>query len=328
MLKIGNLSFETTPLFLAPMEDVTDASFRLICKELGAHVVISEFASSEALIRDVKQTQQKLKFTEQERPFGIQLFGNQMEAMCEAARIAEEYHPDFIDINWGCPVKKIAGKGAGAGMLQNTSLLLSITKELVKSVKTPVTVKTRLGWDEQHQPIVELARQLQDVGIQALTIHGRTRAMMYKGVADWTLIGKIKENPYITIPIIGNGDITNPEKALLAKQRYHVDGIMIGRAAIGNPWIFQTTNALLAQTMPIAPPALKERLAICRRHFDRTMDDKGEWYGMLTMRKHYKHYFKDLNDFKEIRIKLLTSTSVEEIKDIFMYIESKYESQE
>jgi nifR3 family TIM-barrel protein len=321
---LPDIELKNTPLFLAPMEDVSDTSFRLICKDFGVDVLISEFASSEALIRDIKQTQAKLSFCEKERPFGIQLFGNKADAMCEAARIAEDYKPDFIDINWGCPVKRIAGKGAGAGMLQNIPLLIDITKQVVNTVKTPVSVKTRLGWDENNKPIVELTEQLQDVGVQCVSIHGRTRSMMYKGEADWSLIGKIKENKRITIPIIGNGDITTPQKALLAKQRYHVDGIMIGRGAIGNPWIFAAAKSLLKNSGLTCPsPSLKERVEVCRRHFELALENKGEHYGIISMRKHYKNYFRELPNFKETRIKLLTSNSLNEIREIFMRIEDE-----
>lgn len=327
MIQIGTIQLADTPLFLAPMENVSDTAFRLICKEFGADVVISEFASSEALIRDVKQTQTKLVFDEKERPFGIQLFGNKADSMCEAARIAEEnYKPDFIDINWGCPVKKIAGKGSGSGMLQNIPLLLDITKQIVHAVKLPVTVKTRLGWDEHNKPIVSLTEQLQDIGVQAISIHGRTRAMMYKGDADWTLIRKIKENPRITIPVIGNGDITTPEKAWQAKQNYHADGIMIGRGAIGNPWIFAAAKSLINNALHSPTPSVKERLSVCKRHFDLTIETKGEHYGILAMRKHYKSYFSGLQNFKELRIKLLTSNSLNEIKALFLQIEEEYVS--
>ena len=324
MIKIGNLQFDTTPLFLAPMEDVTDVSFRMICKQFGVDVVVSEFASSDALIRDVEQTQNKLRFDERERPFGMQIFGNQVDAMVEAARIVESHQPDFIDINWGCPVKKVAGKGAGAGILQNIPLMIEITKKIVKAVQTPVTVKTRLGWDESDKPIVSIAEQLQDVGIQAISVHGRTRSMMYRGEADWTLIGKIKENPRMNIPIIGNGDITSAQKALEAKQKYGVDGIMIGRGAIGNPWIFSSCKALLNGTKEENLPTIEERLALCKQHFEMSIAHKGERYGILAMRKHYKPYFKDLENFKPIRIKLLTSGSVEEIRDLFEIIEQQY----
>jgi nifR3 family TIM-barrel protein len=324
MIQIGNLQLNGTPLFLAPMEDVTDSAFRLICKEFGVDVLISEFASSEALIRNVKQTQEKLKFDDKERPFGIQIFGNQVDSMCEAARIAEEYKPDFIDINWGCPVKKVAGKGSGSGMLQNIPLLIHITQQVINTIKTPLTVKTRLGWDETNKLIIDLTEQLQDIGVKAISVHGRTRSMMYKGKADWTLIGKIKENPRITIPIIGNGDITDAHAALYAKEHYHVDGIMIGRAAIGNPWIFTSSKLLLEKNILSPPPTIRERLAICKRHFELSIENKGDHYGILTMRKHYKSYFKDLIDFKEMRIKLLTSNSLDEIRTIFQQIEEKY----
>lgn len=324
MIQIGNLQFNETPLFLAPMEDVSDSAFRLICKEFGADVVISEFASSEALIRDVKQTQEKLKFDDKERPLGIQIFGNQAASMCEAARIAADYNPDFIDINWGCPVKKVAGKGSGAGMLQNIPLLVDITKEVIDAVKIPVTVKTRLGWDETNKPILNLVEQLQDIGVQAVSIHGRTRSMMYKGEADYTLIGKIKENPRIIIPVIGNGDIVDADKALYVKKHYHVDGVMIGRGAIGNPWIFNASKSLLDKNKFTPPPTIQERLDVCRKHFEMCIENKGEHYGMLAMRKHYKSYFRELINFKEIRIKLLTSNSLDELRMIFQEIEERY----
>ena len=323
-MQLGSIQFTGTPLFLAPMEDVSDTAFRLICKEFGADVLVSEFASSDALIRDVKQTKTKLAFSEKERPFGIQLYGNKLDAMCEAARIAEDYKPDFIDINWGCPVKKIAGRGAGSGMLQNIPLLIEITQQVVKSVKTPVTVKTRLGWDDNNKPIVELTEQLQDIGVQVVSIHGRTRSMMYKGDADWTLIGKIKENPRITIPIIGNGDITTPEKALQAKQLYHVDGVMIGRGTIGNPWIFPATKSLLENGLPYPIPTVMERLNLCKKHLDLALEHKGERYGIVSMRKHYKGYFRDLPNFKETKIKMLTSNSLSEIRELFLIIEEEY----
>jgi nifR3 family TIM-barrel protein len=324
MLKLGKLTFEGTPLFLAPMEDVTDTAFRWVCKDFGVDVLTSEFASSEALIRDIEQTKCKLNFSEKERPFGIQLFGNKADAMKEAARIAETYQPDFIDINWGCPVKKIAGKGAGSGIFQNIPLMIDITAQVVKAVNTPVTVKTRLGWDESNKPIVEVAQRLQDVGIQLLTIHGRTKAAMYGGKADWTLIGKVKENPHITIPIVGNGDITDAEKALEVKKRYNVDGIMIGRGAIGNPWIFPACKAALETGIILPSPSIAERLRICRQHFQLALQEKGEHYGMVSLKKHYKSYFKEIENFKELRIQLLTSNSVEEIWGIFERIEERY----
>ena len=323
-MKLGNITFEGTPLFLAPMEDVTDSAFRWICKDFGVDVLTSEFASSEALIRDIEQTKCKLKFTEKERPFGIQLFGNKADAMCEAARIAETYQPDFIDINWGCPVKKIAGKGAGSGIFQNITLMIDITAKVVKSVRTPVTVKTRLGLDEKHKPIVEVSERLQDVGIQLLTIHGRTKSAMYTGKADWTLIGKVKENPRMIIPIVGNGDVTDAEKAVEVKKRYGVDGIMIGRGAVGNPWIFSACKAALEQGIILSSPSIAERLRICRQHFQLALQEKGEHYGIVSLKKHYKSYFREIENFKELRIQLLTSNSVEEIWVIFDRIEERF----
>ena len=323
-MKLGNITFTGTPLFLAPMEDVTDSAFRWICKDFGADVLTSEFASSEALIRDIEQTKCKLNFTEKERPFGIQLFGNKADAMCEAARIAETYQPDFIDINWGCPVKKIAGKGAGSGIFQNIPLMIDITAQVVKSVKTPVTVKTRLGLDEKNKPIVEVSERLQDVGIQLLTIHGRTKSAMYSGKADWTLIGKVKENPRMIIPIVGNGDVTDAEKAVEVKKRYGVDGIMIGRGAVGNPWIFPACKSALEQGIILPPPSIAERLRICRQHFQLSLQEKGEHYGIVSLKKHYKSYFREIENFKELRIQLLTSNSVEEILEIFDKIEERF----
>ena len=237
--------------------------------------------------------------------------------MCEAARIAEDYKPDFIDINWGCPVKKIAGKGAGSGIFQNIPLMIDITAQVVKSVKSPVTVKTRLGLDEKNKPIVEVAERLQDVGIQLLTIHGRTKSAMYSGKADWTLIGKVKENPRMIIPIVGNGDVTDAEKAVEVKKRYGVDGIMIGRGAVGNPWIFPACKSALEQGIIPPPPSIAERLRICRQHFQLSLQEKGEHYGIVSLKKHYKSYFREIENFKELRIQLLTSNSVEDIWGIF-----------
>jgi nifR3 family TIM-barrel protein len=321
---VDGIRFDKFPFFLAPMEDVTDAPFRRICKEFGADVVFSEFASSDALIRHVQPTFNKLHFDDSQRPFAIQIFGNRKDIMCEAARIAESFHPDFIDINWGCPVKKVAGKCAGSGILQHIPQMIDITQAVVKSVKLPVTVKTRLGYDDRHKPIVELSEKLQDVGIKMLTIHGRTKSQMYKGEADWTLIGKIKENPRIVIPVIGNGDITSAQKAQEYKNRYNVDGIMIGRAAIGNPWIFSECDNLINKNINLSQPSIAERLSICRRHFQLALEEKGTFYGILNMRKHYKHYFKELSHFKELRIQLLTSDNAEDIEQIFQRIAELY----
>ncbi len=321
---IGNILLKGVPLLLAPMEEVTDIPFRLLCKENGADVLISEFAASEALIRNVEMTKNKLRFEECERPFGIQIFGNQEESMVEAARIVESYQPDFIDINWGCPVKKVALKGGGAGMLQTPEQLIKITAAIVKAVQLPVTVKTRLGWDEQHKIIETLAEQLQDVGIQALSIHGRTRSQMYKGNADWNLIGKVKQNPKIHIPIFGNGDICTAEQANDAYKQFGVNGIMIGRGAIGNPWIFKQCKSLIIQNNINQHISTRERLEMCKKHFQLNLHYKDERNAILSMRKHYKNYFKDISNFKEIRIKLLTTNEISTILSLFEEIEQKY----
>ena len=323
MLSVGNIIFDTPKLFLAPMDDVSDVSFRTICKELGAEITISEFVASDALIRNIEKTKRKMIFSPEERPFGIQLFGNNKDTMCEAARIIESFQPDFIDINWGCPAKKVAGKGSGSGMLQNIPLLVDITKEIVKAVKLPVTVKTRLGYNEDTKCIVELSKMLQDVGIQALSIHGRTKMQLFKGEADWTLIGEVKANPTIKIPIIGNGDITSAEKAWQMKEKYQVDGIMIGRAAIGNPWIFRECRQRF-DNIQIKEPTLNERVDICKKHLLLSLKYKGEYTGLIEMRKHYKAYFKGIDNFKSYRIKLLTSNSVNEIVGILEKINENF----
>ena len=324
MLSVGNIIFENTKLYLAPMDDISDLAFRTICKELGADVTISEFVASDALIRNIEKTKRKMLFHSEERPFGIQLFGNNKDTMCEAARIIETFQPDFIDINWGCPAKKVAGKGSGSGMLQNIPLLIDITKEIVKSVHLPVTVKTRLGYNEDNKCIVELCERLQDIGVQAISIHGRTKTQMFKGDADWTLIGKVKANPYIKIPIIGNGDITTGEKALVMREKYKVDGIMIGRAAIGNPWIFKECRQLFDNKDDFKTPTIKERIEICKKHLSLSLENKGDFTGLLEMRKHYKAYFKGIDDFKAYRIKLLTSTNVNEINELLEEIKIKF----
>ncbi|MBO4581448.1 MAG: tRNA dihydrouridine synthase DusB [Bacteroidales bacterium] len=323
-MNIGPLILPEHPLLLAPMEDITDQAFRIICKKAGADVVVSEFAASDALIRNVDMTINKLTFSECERPYGIQIFGNNEDVMVQAAKIATALKPDFIDINWGCPVKKIALKGAGSGMLQNPELLVKITAAVVKATPIPVTVKTRLGWDEQHKIIVTLAEKLQDTGIAALTIHGRTKAQMYNGNADWTLIGEIKNNARIHIPVIGNGDISSATQAAGALQTYHVDGIMIGRAAIGNPWIFAESKAFITRKQTLAPPSLAERIAVCRQHLHTALQYKSEHYALISMRKHYKNYFKCLPSFKAIRMQLLTADKIEEIENLLAIIEEKY----
>lgn len=312
-MKIGNIVLPKNALFLAPMEDVTDGSFRLICKEFGADVVYTEFISSDGLIRDATKSVAKLNIFDSERPVGIQLYGNDTEAMVAAAIIAQQAAPDMIDINFGCPVKKIAGRGAGSGMMRNVELMVEITKKIVESVNLPVTVKTRLGWDEESKNIEDIAFRLQDVGIAALTIHGRTRCQMYKGEADWTLIGKIKNNPLIKIPIIGNGDIDTPQKAKQAFDRYGVDGVMIGRATYGRPWIFKEVRHYLSTGDLLLQPSVKERVELAKRHLAKSIAIKGEKVGVLEMRRHLSCYFKGLPSFKETRLKLVTFTEPSEL---------------
>ncbi|MEM9982063.1 MAG: tRNA dihydrouridine synthase DusB, partial [Bacteroidota bacterium] len=301
MIQIGSIQLGEFPLLLAPMEDVSDPPFRAVCKANGADMMYTEFISSEGLIRDAVKSKQKLDIFEYERPVGVQLFGSDIETMSACAEIATQVNPDLIDINYGCPVKKVACKGAGAALLQDIPKMAAMTAAVVKSTKLPVTVKTRLGWDDYTKNIEEVAERLQDVGIQALTIHGRTRKQMYKGEADWTLIAKIKENPRIHIPIFGNGDIDSPEKALLYKNKYGVDGIMIGRAAIGYPWIFREVKHYLTTGEHLAKPTLEERLAVCRQHLDFSVRWKGEKLGIFEMRRHYTQYFRGFHHFKPFR---------------------------
>jgi len=312
------------PLWLAPMEDITDPPFRRICRELGADVVVTEFISSEGLIRDVAGSLKKMDFSEQERPVGIQIFGNNPGSMVDAARVAESANPDFIDLNFGCPVKKIVAKGGGAALLQDLPLMLQITSAVVKSVKTPVTVKTRLGWDERSRPIVDLALKLQDAGIAALTIHGRTRAQMYGGKADWTLIGEVKNHRDIRIPVIGNGDVTDGPSAKAMIHSTGVDAVMIGRAATGNPWVFSEIKHFLLTGEEMPPPSCSERLRVCRRHLSDSVEWKGERVAILEMRRHYSHYFKGLPDFKPFKMKLLTSVLLQEIRDTLSGVEEYY----
>ncbi|MBQ2129630.1 MAG: tRNA dihydrouridine synthase DusB [Prevotella sp.] len=306
-MKIGNIELGEHPLFLAPMEDVTDIGFRLLCKRYGAAMVYTEFVSAEALVRNVNSTVKKLTISDEERPVGIQIYGRDVASMVEAARIVEQAHPDVIDLNFGCPVKKVAGKGAGAGMLQNIPLLLEITREVVKAVNVPVTVKTRLGWNHEQLIITQLAEQLQDCGIQALTIHGRTRSQMYTGDADWTLIGEVKRNPRIHIPIIGNGDIRSLSDADAAFERYGVDGVMIGRATFGCPWIFSRRELSLDEKIAV----LKEQLRINVERID-------EYRGILHTRRHLaaSPVFKGIPDFRQTRIAMLRATKVDELIDI------------
>jgi len=312
---IGKTNLGKYPVLLAPLEDITDSSFRIICREHGADMVYTEFVSSEALVRSALKSSIKMVFEEKERPIGIQIFGNNVEAMRNAALLAEENNPELIDINFGCPVRKVAMKGAGAALLKDIPLMTVITREVVNAVKVPVTVKTRLGWDDESKVIVEVAERLQDVGIQALTIHGRTRAQMYSGEADWTLIGEVKNNPRMHIPVIGNGDIDSAFKAAEMYKRYGVDAVMIGRAAIGNPWIFDQVKAFILRGEVPVLPDLSERVAVSLAHLELAIQKKGEHKGIIEMRKHYAGYFKGLPGFKKIRMEILTRTNFAEIRD-------------
>jgi tRNA-dihydrouridine synthase B len=313
-LNIGNIKLGEQPLFLAPMEDITDPSFRLVCKKSGADLMYTEFISSDGLIRDGQKSVRKLDIYDFERPIGIQLYGHLTEAMVEAALIAEEAGPEIIDINFGCPVRKIANRGAGAGMLKNIPLMVSMTAAIVKAVKLPVTVKTRLGWDDENKNIADIAEQLQDVGIQALTIHGRTRAQLYKGAADWTLIGEVKKNPRMKIPIIGNGDIDGPVRAKEMFEKYGVDGIMIGRSTVGRPWIFSDIRHYLNTGEILPEPTVNEKTDIALFHLEQSLKYKDGKRAIFEMRRHLSNYFKGLPHFRETRLKLLTTVDVEEIR--------------
>lgn len=313
-MKIANIEFPQNPVFLAPMEDVTNPAFRMLCKRFGADMVYTEFISCDALIRDIPRTLQKLTINEAERPVAIQIYGREPEPMAEAARMAESAHPNIIDINFGCPVKKVAGKGAGAGLLRDIPKMLEITRAVVNAVKTPVTVKTRLGWDDNNKIIVDLAEQLQDCGIQALAIHGRTRSQMYKGEADWTLIGEVKNNQRMHIPIIGNGDVTTPERARECFDRYGVDAIMVGRASIGCPWIFQEIKSFLNST-EVSPLTFEEKKEIIKEHVLSTIDWLDERRGILHVRRHLAAtpIFKGIPNFKDTRIAMLRAETKEEL---------------
>lgn len=316
MVRIGNLEIGEFPLLLAPMEDVSDPPFRAVCKENGADVMYTEFISAEGLIRDAAKSVQKLDIYDYERPIGIQIFGDKIESMREAAAIAEAADPEIVDINYGCPVKKVACKGAGAGILLDLPKMQEMTAEIVKRVNKPVTVKTRLGWDDDSIKIVEVARRLQDVGIQALTIHGRTRKQMYKGEANWEYIAEVKNQQDIHIPIFGNGDIDSPQKAKLYKEKYGVDGIMIGRAAIGYPWIFNEIKAYLNNGELIEPPTLEDRIAVTKKHLDFSIEWKGDRKGIFEMRRHYTNYFRGIPHFKPYRTRLVESDDPVEIYQI------------
>lgn len=323
-MKIGDIDLGPRPVMLAPMEDVTDRSFRLLCKEQGADMTYSEFVSADALIRNIASTTRKLSIDPAERPTAIQIYGREPDTMAEAARIVEDAAPDIIDINFGCPVKKVAGKGAGAGLLRDIPKMLEITKAVVGAVSVPVTVKTRLGWDHDHRIIVELAEQLQDCGIKALTVHGRTRSQMYTGTADWEMIARVKENPRLHIPVIGNGDITTPELAREAFDRYGVDGVMVGRASIGAPWIFRDIKAAV-EGRDLVPATDEERFAIIRRQIRESIDRIDEYRGILHIRRHLaaSPLFKGIPDFRSTRIEMLRASTFDELETILTRIETE-----
>lgn len=321
MVKIGDIELGDFPLLLAPMEDVSDPPFRLVCKKYGADMMYTEFISSEGLIRDAVKSTKKLDIFEYERPIGIQLFGSDIESMREAAEIVAQAKPDLIDINYGCPVKNVACRGAGAALLQDIPKMVAMTKEIVNCTNLPVTVKTRLGWDDNTKNIGEVAERLQDIGIKALSIHGRTRAQLYKGPADWTLIGEVKNNPRIQIPIFGNGDVDTPEKALEMKNTYGVDGVMIGRASIGYPWIFNEIKHFMRCGEHLLPPTIADRVQVCRTHLDASIEWKGPVLGIIEMRRHYTNYFKGIPHFKEYRMQLVTLKTYEEVSSVLDEIE-------
>jgi nifR3 family TIM-barrel protein len=323
-MQIGTIDLGEKPLFLAPMEDVTDPSFRYVCKHFGADMMYTEFVSSDGLIRDARKTIKKLEIEDSERPIGIQLYGHLIDAMVQAALIVEEARPDLIDINFGCPVRKIATRGAGAGMLCNVPLMVEMTKAIVQAVKLPVTVKTRLGWDENSKNIVDIAERLQDEGIAAIAIHGRTRAQLYTGIADWTLIGAVKNNPHMYIPVIGNGDINSCEKAGEMFDRYGVDGIMIGRATYGRPWIFAEIKHYLQTGEHMTPLTITQKVELAKMHLAKSIEYKGVPVGIFEMRRHLSNYFKGLPDFKQTRIILVTSLDINELMDTLHGIVLKY----
>ncbi|MEJ7626641.1 MAG: tRNA dihydrouridine synthase DusB [Ferruginibacter sp.] len=324
MPKIGKIQLTEFPLLLAPMEDVSDPPFRAVCKDNGADLMYSEFISSEGLIRDAMKSKQKLDFAEEERPFGIQIFGGDEEAMALSARICETVNPDLVDINFGCPVKKVVNKGAGAGVLKDIPLMVRLTEAVIKSTSLPVTIKTRLGWDDNTKNIEEVAERMQDVGVQAISIHGRTRCQLYKGQADWNLIAKVKNNPRIHIPVFGNGDIDSAQKAYEYKNKYGIDGLMIGRAAIGYPWIFREIKHYLETQTNLPSPTLEERIIVCRKHLQKSVEWKGAIVGINEMRRHYTNYLKGLPGIKEFRYKLVTLTSTEEVDEVLQEIERHY----
>ena len=326
MIKIGNIELPDFPLLLAPMEDVSDPPFRALCKEQGADVVYTEFISSEGLIRSAQKSVMKLDIFEKERPVGIQIFGANLDSMLQSVDIVESVKPDIIDINFGCPVKKVVSKGAGAGILKDIDLMVKLTKEMCKRTKLPITIKTRLGWDENSIKIVEVAERLQDVGAKAIAIHGRTRAQMYKGNADWTLISEVKNNQRMIIPVFGNGDINSPEKARIMRDEYGLDGAMIGRTTIGNPWFFKKVKQYLKNGETIESPSISQRITTAKRHLEMSIKWKGERLGLLETRRHYSNYFKGIPDFKPYRTRLVTSDAIDDIMDVFQELESKKET--
>lgn len=324
MAKIGSIELGDFPLLLAPMEDVSDPPFRALCKEKGADVVYTEFISSEGLIRNAAKSVQKLDIYDKERPVGIQIFGANLDSMLRTIEIVEQSQPDFIDINFGCPVKKVVSKGAGAGILKDIPLMVELSEAMVKHSKLPITVKTRLGWDNDTIYIREVAERLQDVGIQALAIHGRTRAQMYKGSADWTPIADVKNNPRIHIPIFGNGDVDSPEKAALMRDEFGLDGAMIGRASIGNPWFFNQVKHYFKTGTHLEPPSISERASTAKRHLEMAMEWNGEKTGLFETRRHYTNYFKGIPHFKEYRLRMVTSDSKEEVFEVFDEVMEKF----
>ena len=325
MVRIDNIQLPDFPLLLAPMEDVSDPPFRAVCKDKGADLMYTEFISSEGLIRDAIKSRKKLDIFDYERPVGIQIFGGDEDSLSMAAKIVEVTNPDLLDINFGCPVKKVALKGAGAGVLKDVDLMVRLTDAVVKSTSLPVTVKTRLGWDDNTRNIEEVAERLQDIGIKALAIHGRTRCQMYKGEADWSLIAKVKNNPRMKIPIFGNGDIDSPEKAVEYKNRYGVDGIMIGRAAIGYPWIFNEIKHFIKTGEHLPSPTIADRIAVCRKHLNFSVQWKGHVVGINEMRRHYANYLKGLPNIKEFRTRLVTLPTEEQINEVLNEVAITYE---
>lgn len=323
MVKIANVEVGEFPLILSPMDDITDLPFRSLCKPYGVDMLITEFIAADGIIREADKSRKKMTFSENEHPIAVQIFGHDELSLLQSLDFVEAVEPDFIDINWGCPVKKVAGRGAGSGILKDIPKMIAITDAIVKKSKLPVTVKTRIGYEETNKPIVEVAERLQDVGVQALSIHGRTKTQMYKGDADWTLIGKVKENPRMIIPIFGNGDVTSAEVALEKKNRYGVDGILIGRGAIGNPWIFEQTKRVISG-LPQREIPIAERVEVCKKHLFAAIEWKGERTAIMEMRKHYGGYFKGIPDFKQFRIPLVTYSTLDELLPIFTDIVNYY----